>query len=231
MNLCLYTRYLSLGQVGSFYKKNYFLKTTKKECHSSVLLTIPLPIPPISEGRLSSMGHWFSGLLRPTVSLSAFRLDLCHSFITHWLQKIFFPSGESHCMITSFEQSMFVWYVSRLYCPHCSLKLSSEGCNGDKHKALEHKILPSLSRPGSMAYVARVRTTGSLITSSSQEHRRMQLWLAEWVFNSSIYWKVHFVLPSRKYHSFCLRLTLAARGLKFLHQICSSYHREAQDVQ
>lgn len=188
------------------------MKTTKKECHSSVLLTIPLPIPPISEGRLSSMGHWFSGLLRPTVSLSAFRLDLCHSFITHWLQKIFFPSGESHCMITSFEQSMFVWYVSRLYCPHCSLKLSSEGCNGDKHKALEHKILPSLSRPGSMAYVARVRTTGSLITSSSQEHRRMQLWLAEWVFNLSIYWKVHFGIALQKVPLILFKTDLGGTG-------------------
>lgn len=30
MNLCLYTRYLSLGQVGSFYKKKNFFENYKK---------------------------------------------------------------------------------------------------------------------------------------------------------------------------------------------------------
>lgn len=158
------------------------------------------------------MGHWFSGLLRPTVSLSAFRLDLCHSFITHWLQKIFFPLVSHIVWSLALSSQCLCGYVSRLYCPHCSLKLSSEGWNGDKHKALEHKILPSLSRPGSMAYVARVRTTGSLITSSSQEHRRMQLWLAEWVFNSSIYWKVHFGIALQKVPLILFKTDLGGTG-------------------
>lgn len=212
MNLCLYTHYLSLGQVGSFYIKIYFFENYKKRMSLLRFIDHSTSNPSNIRRKTEFNGPlilWTLETYSQPVCLSTRSLPQLHYTLA---AKDFFPSGESHCMIISFEQSMFVWNVSRLYCPHCSLKLSSEGCNGDKHKALEHKILPSLSRPGSMAYVARVRTTGSLITSSSQEHRRMQLWLAEWVFNSSIYWKVHFGIALQKVPLILFKTDLGGTG-------------------
>lgn len=73
-------------------------------------------------------------------------------------------------------------------------------------------LTPGYSNGGIDGRVSRVRATGSLITSSSREHGWMQLWLPEWVFNSSIYWKVRFGIALQKAALILFKTDLGGTG-------------------